>query len=117
MKDGRYNVPVEHDFSAFKTRLRELIDGRGINVAQTALGAKINKTSMSRYFSDRTPDIIAVWRLADFFNVSIDWLLGRTDERFSHLPSKPTIILSKKYEVASDDDKLIIDTLLSKYEV
>lgn len=51
-------------------------------LTQTELGNKINvtKVSISGYESgNRSPDTDTLQRLADFFEVSTDYLLGRTD--------------------------------------
>lgn len=41
--------------------------------------------SMSTYcryeYGKREPTASALWRMADFYNVSIDYVVGRTDER------------------------------------
>lgn len=52
-------------------------------LTQTELGSRINvtKVSISGYESgNRSPDTDTLQRLADFFEVSTDYLLGRTDE-------------------------------------
>ncbi|MGE7094374.1 helix-turn-helix domain-containing protein [Lysinibacillus sp. NPDC048646] len=52
------------------------------NLTQAELGNKINvtKVSISGYESgNRSPDTDTLQRLADFFEVSTDYLLGRTD--------------------------------------
>lgn len=115
MSDGRYRVVDERTFDTFKKRFSMLIDSRGFNLVQTANATNINVTSISRYLNSRNPDTLAIWRIADVFGVSIDWLLGRTDERYSDIPEKELDLLTK-YKVASDNDKLVIDTILSKYD-
>lgn len=66
----------------FPTRLKELrTEGK---LTQEQLGEKINvtKVSISGYESgNRKPDIETLQRIADFFNVSVDFLLGKTDQR------------------------------------
>lgn len=52
-------------------------------LTQTQLGEKINvtKVSISGYESgDRSPDTDNLRRLADFFGVTTDYLLGRSDD-------------------------------------
>jgi len=52
------------------------------NLTQSELGNKINvtKVSISGYESgNRTPDTDTLQRIADFFEVSTDYLLGRTE--------------------------------------
>ena len=61
-------------------RLKQLRKDK--NLTQTELGNKINvtKVSISGYESgNRSPDTDTLQRLADFFEVSTDYLLGRTD--------------------------------------
>lgn len=58
-------------------------------LTQEQLGQEINvtKVSVSGYENgNRTPDTATLQRIADFFAVSVDYLLGRTD--------KPTSILT-----------------------
>ncbi len=59
--------------------LREDLDLRQIDVAQ-ATG--IDQKTLSNYETGKTnPDSYAIIRLADFFNVSADYLLGRTEQK------------------------------------
>ena len=115
MSDGRYKVVDYRTFDTFRKRLRQLIDSKGINMKETAMALNMNPTSISRYFVARNPDTLAIWRIADFFNVSVDWLLGRTDEQYPDIPEKDRKLLDR-YKVASDTDRLVIDTILSKYD-
>ncbi len=62
--------------------LREDLDLRQIDVAR-ATG--IDQKTLSNYETGKTnPDSYALIRLADFFNVSIDFLVGRTDKSLSN---------------------------------
>lgn len=57
--------------------LREDMDLRQIDVAR-ATG--IDQKTLSNYETGKTnPDSFAILKLADFFHVSADYLLGRTD--------------------------------------
>lgn len=57
--------------------LREDLDLRQIDVSH-ATG--IDQKTLSNYETGKTqPDMYALIRLADFFNVSIDYLVGRSD--------------------------------------
>jgi transcriptional regulator with XRE-family HTH domain len=62
------------------SRLRSLRIGNKMN--QEELGKKlgVGKTTISQYESEtRTPDAESLSKLATIFNVSVDYLLGRTD--------------------------------------
>ena len=61
-------------------RLKELRKKKGISQLKLALDLNINQNSISRYESGaREADYATLIRLADYFNVSIDYLLERTD--------------------------------------
>lgn len=64
----------------FPKRLKLLRTNK--KMTQEELGKKINvtKVSVSGYESgNRKPDIETTQKIADFFEVSVDYLLGRTD--------------------------------------
>ena len=61
-------------------RLKELRKRRGISQLRLALELGMNQNSISRYENgEREADYRTLIRLADYFNVSIDYLLERTD--------------------------------------
>ena len=62
------------------SKIKELREKK--NCTQTELGKKVGvgKTTISNYETDySTPDIETIGLIADFFNVSTDFLLGRTE--------------------------------------
>ena len=61
-------------------RLRELREQRGISQLKLAMDLGMNQNSVSRYETGaREADYQTLIRFADYFNVSIDYLLNRTD--------------------------------------
>ena len=65
-------------------RLKELRLENGMN--QTALASALSTTqsSISKFESGRnTPDIATLIKIAAYFSVSVDYLLGREDQRTS----------------------------------
>ncbi|TPE70804.1 helix-turn-helix transcriptional regulator [Halalkalibacterium halodurans] len=63
-------------------RLKKLRNER--KITQEELGKKVNvtKVSISGYENgNRNPDTETLQKLADFFEVSTDYLLGRTDDK------------------------------------
>ena len=61
-------------------RLKELRKKRGISQLKLAMDLELNQNSISRYETgEREADYKTLIRLADYFGVSIDYLLGRTD--------------------------------------
>ena len=61
-------------------RLKQLRRQRGISQLKLAMDLGLNQTSLSRYESgEREADYQTLIRLADYFNVSVDYLLERTE--------------------------------------
>ena len=61
-------------------RLRELREKRKISQLKLAMDLNINQNSISRYENGaREADYTMLIKFADYFNVSLDYLLGRTD--------------------------------------
>ena len=63
-----------------KIKLRELRKERGISQLKLAMDLGMNQNSISRYETgERQADYETLIAFADYFKVSIDYLLGRTD--------------------------------------
>ena len=63
-------------------RIKDLREDRDLRQADVAKATGIDQRTLSNYETGKTnPDSFALIRLADFFNVSIDYLLGRTNLR------------------------------------
>lgn len=66
----------------FKERLVQLREERNLKQKDFAEAVKIHKRNISRYeLGLREPDFDTLIQIADFFNVSTDYLLGRTENR------------------------------------
>ena len=62
-------------------RLRELRKAKGISQQKLATDLHTNQNTISRYESgDREPGIVELIKIADYFRVSIDYLVERTDD-------------------------------------
>ncbi|MDU0963582.1 MAG: helix-turn-helix transcriptional regulator [Peptostreptococcus anaerobius] len=100
----------------FGGRLRTLREEQ--NLTQTELAKKFNMSppSISQYEKDiRSPDFTLLLKLADFFDVSTDYLLGRTNLR-----NYPETFAAHTDEDMSDEAKAELenfkDYLRSKYK-
>ncbi len=61
-------------------RLKALRKERGISQLKLAMDLNMNQNSISRYENgEREADYATLIRLADYFHVSVDYLLERTD--------------------------------------
>lgn len=63
-------------------RLKELRKQNKISQLKMALDLNMNQNTISRYENmEREADYATLIRLADYFNVSLDYLLGRTNNK------------------------------------
>ncbi|WP_083465531.1 helix-turn-helix domain-containing protein [Thalassobacillus sp. C254] len=86
----------------FGERLRSLRKEK--NITQEGLGKIINvtKVSISGYENgNRTPDTDTLQKLADYFDVSVDFLLGRTNK--AAYSNKEEDWLDKRVDEALED--------------
>ena len=61
-------------------RLKKLRRDRGISQLKLAMDINTNQNTISRYETgEREPGISDLIKLADYFGVSLDYLLERTD--------------------------------------
>lgn len=61
-------------------RLKELRQKHNISQLKLAMDLSMNQNTISRYETgEREADYKTLIKIADYFNVSIDYLLGRTD--------------------------------------
>lgn len=63
-------------------RIRHLRETLGLRQIDVAKATGIDQKTLSNYETEKTnPDSYALIRLADFFDVSIDYLVGRENAR------------------------------------
>ena len=63
-----------------KTRIKKLRKSKGITQLKMALDLNMNQNSISRYENgERQADYETLINIADYFNVSIDYILMRVD--------------------------------------
>ena len=96
----------------FPKRLRSLRLGH--KLTQEELGKKINvtKVSVSGYENgNRVPDMETLQKIAEVFDVQVDYLLGRTDDPTPPKKSKPYYALTEKDErdIARDLERMMSD--------
>ncbi len=61
-------------------RLREIRKSKGISQLKMAMDLNTNQNTISRYETgEREPGINDLMKIADYFNVSVDYLLERTN--------------------------------------
>lgn len=66
----------------FSKRLTDLRQSKGLTQNELAELVNVSRSALSLYeLGKREPDYETLVRLADFFDVSVDYLLGKTDIR------------------------------------
>lgn len=61
-------------------RLKEIRKAKGISQVRLAIDLHTSQNTISRYETgEREPGIRELIQLADYFHVSVDYLIGRTD--------------------------------------
>ena len=61
-------------------RLKEIRKAKGISQLKLALELNTNQYTISRYETgEREPGLVELVAIADYFDVSVDYLLERTD--------------------------------------
>jgi transcriptional regulator with XRE-family HTH domain len=70
----------------FPKRLRELLDSPGQTQAKLASAINVNQQTVSLWKDGKTaPDIYSLERISNYYNVSTDYLLGKTDFKSSYI--------------------------------
>lgn len=104
------------DYSIFQDRLRQLMESRGLNNKALADEVNITTAALSRYLTGhRTPDLKYVVKLAEYFGVSVDWILGINGDRYEVLPQEIQDI-AYLYSLANPDDRRVVHAVLDKYK-
>lgn len=76
---------MEKSFGAVLPRIKEL---KGtMSVSAFARAIKINQQTMDTYMKGRLPSLEVAARIATTFDVSLDWLLGLSDDRRGGTPA------------------------------
>lgn len=90
------------DVLAFYTIFEQLCSERGVTPTQVARDNGITQQTVSHWKTrDSTPKAQTVQKLADYFGVSVDYLLGNVSEPFFYLDNQRIIREINSY---SDDD-------------
>lgn len=88
--------------TAFKDRLKELRTAKGLSQRALADQIHISSSSIGMYESgQRQPDFETLEKIADLFNVDVDYLLGRKDTTMRYVEVRPDGQPSEYYQDAT----------------
>ena len=94
--------------------LKTIRNNMGISQQTLATAIGTTQQSINMYENHKVePDIATLISLADYFDVTVDYLIGRTDENNQHLSDSNSIF--SKYVRLNKTEKICIDTLIDTY--
>ena len=105
------------DYAEVARRIDKLVRSTGMENAKLSDAMDMTPTQISHHRRGvgHPPGISSLIRYADYFGVSVDWILGRADDQKTIAPTDyPELV--DLYMVASPDDKELIQTILKKYK-
>lgn len=90
----------------FKDRLKELRTMRGLSQVELADKLEVSKSTIGAYETgDRSPSREGLEQIADFFNVDMDYLLGRDNGSMYYMSPE---VAFKAQEIYEDPDARIL---------
>lgn len=91
-------------------RIKEISKQRGLNLKKTATEAGLSENAIYKW-KTQTPQSNALQDVADVLGVSVDYLLGNTDEMHSNKKDDKKIAdlkdIMKEFEIVQFDGKTI----------
>lgn len=91
----------------FNDILRDLILDSGLSLRKLSALSKVSSTQYSSYLKDSIPKIDVAVRIADFFDCSLDYLFGLTEERKTRKYKKYDMsVFVSRYEKALELNKI-----------
>jgi len=90
---------------SFFEQFSRLANGRGLSVNAVAKELKLSSASVTAWKNGTMPNTSALEKLAEYFNVSIDYLLGRTEHK------KTPVISERDRRDIADEVKLLMAEL------
>lgn len=104
-------------------RIKQMAKKQGLSLKETAMKSGIGENSIYRW-QKQTPTTSSIQKVADTLHVSVDYLLGNTDEinpNTSVIPSEESLDRSLDRSIAydgteiTDHDRIIIKAMLNAY--
>ena len=87
-------------------RFEQLLKERGISTYRVAKDTKITTSLFSQWKSGKNqPKTSTLQKIADYFGVSLDWLLGNTDIKY--LPDETNTVIIEKDDFSAHEKEFI----------
>ena len=85
-------------------RIKQLCDERGISIKRLETMLGFGASSIQKWKDSTSPSIDKVKSVATFFNVSIDYLIGRSDIREIDYYKEPNVVTFQRARERMDSD-------------
>jgi transcriptional regulator with XRE-family HTH domain len=98
-------------------RIRSLRKQKGLLLIDLAVKLNVLKSSISQWENNkRVPDVTRIKEIAEFFNVSTDYIIGLTDVEYNPKDKQLQDILKIYESMNSEKKKEIVDLIKSLYK-
>lgn len=98
--------------SVFSERILQLRKTAGLSQSKAAKKIGLPTSTIAHYeVGDRSPNIDALQLLADFYGVSIDYLLGREEDYKPRLTPGQQLLFQASANATEDEIRLVIKLL------
>lgn len=105
----------------FYERLTSLCEKRGVKITHVAAELRMGSGNLSNWKSGRMPRGESLSKLADYFHVSTDYLLGRTDnpspvgeEKGPAPVAEGGLRYPPEYDLLDPEDQALIDSMIRR---
>jgi len=99
----------------FAQRLKQLREKRGINQITLAKDLSVSQSTIGNWEAGiRVPDVKTIERLAEYFHVSTDYLLGKDG---GNIPPEISVIARYLSEVPEEDREQLINTFKNTVDI
>lgn len=96
--------------------LKKLRNEKGISQQHLATKLGISQQSINKYENHSIePDIETLIAIADYFDVTVDYLIGRTDKDGNNLNLSDIELVSQNYKKLNDNEKHCVDTIIKTF--
>jgi transcriptional regulator with XRE-family HTH domain len=100
----------------FQERLKKLRNERDLSQDSVGKSLNIGGRTIGNYESgERLPSLDTLVKLADFYGVSVDYLLGRTDNRLVNAASAEDSLFEKLPPEGQEEMKTVLNYIRHKY--
>ena len=96
--------------------LKKLRTEKGISQQTLADSIGISQQSINKYENHKIePEILTLIAIADYFDTTVDYLIGRTDENGKRLLQTYSDVFIEKYTLLSDNEKECVNALADTF--